>query len=251
VHACVVERTNTVAIFSLGSDATVEATSVRDVDVRAPDGVHGEGIQAADRNGERASLVVRASIIERAHSVGLSVVGADATIESVIVRDTQPRTDQRFGDGIGIEPHVASSQGSTVTIHATVVDGSFDSGIYVIASSAEIAGVAVRGTKASPASGLFGDGISVLSQGGPASATVSASLITGSSRAGLSSFGAELTLASTTLDCNEIQLDGETYGDAAKYEDHGGNTCGCKGASTVCQVLSGGLAPPDPLASGP
>jgi len=62
-------------------------------------------------------------------------------------------------------------------------------------------------------------------------------------------FGATVNLGDTALECNRIDLDGEsTEVGANALIDLEGNTCVCEGASAVCKVLSASLAPPSPRA---
>ncbi len=62
--------------------------------------------------------------------------------------------------------------------------------------------------------------------------------------AGIGLFGGTVDLATSTLDCNAIHLDGE-YDYA--LNDLGGNRCGCGEVEEPCKVLSSSLKPPDPL----
>ncbi len=74
------------------------------------------------------------------------------------------------------------------------------------------------------------------------------SRVTQSARAGLSSFGAAVTLGASELCCNTIDLNGEVSHDKAfVLEDLGGNGCGCPEATGACKAISSGLAPPEPL----
>jgi hypothetical protein len=66
------------------------------------------------------TAVLRGSLIENNHYVGVAVVGADATLDAVLVRGTAPRpTDGAFGDGIAVA--IASGGPlAQVPAHATV-----------------------------------------------------------------------------------------------------------------------------------
>jgi hypothetical protein len=69
-------------------------------------------------------------------------------------------------------------------------------------------------------------------------------------RAGVVSFGAQVELTRSTLECNRVQLDGESSGPHQhEFSDRGGNVCSCQGNTSRCTVLSSELAPPKPLPS--
>ena len=62
------------------------------------------------------------------------------------------------------------------------------------------------------------------------------------------SFSTSLTLSASTLECNKLDLDGETLlGVPYTFTDEGGNTCGCGGETWACKVLSTALAAPPPI----
>jgi hypothetical protein len=69
-----------------------------------------------------------------------------------------------------------------------------------------------------------------------------------SERAGITNFGASVTLSGTALECNPIQIDAESWnGVDPAFEDLGGNACGCQDAGADCTLLSATLEPPAPL----
>ncbi len=67
-------------------------------------------------------------------------------------------------------------------------------------------------------------------------------------RAGIASFGAHIALGARQVDCNAIALNGETQATmASDFLDLGSNLCGCAAELSLCQVLTSGLSPPDPI----
>ena len=58
--------------------------------------------------------------------------------------------------------------------------------------------------------------------------------------------GAQVEVASTRLECNLIDMDGEPNALETPFSlnDVGGNACGCGSDVLPCKVLSAGLAPP-------
>ncbi|MBW2456039.1 MAG: hypothetical protein JRI68_16090 [Deltaproteobacteria bacterium] len=57
-----------------------------------------------------------------------------------------------------------------------------------------------------------------------------------------------MALTNTALECNAISMAGESFHDQPyDWTNGGSNLCACAGDAIQCQVLSTGLAPPDPL----
>jgi hypothetical protein len=199
-------------------------------------------------------VAVRDSVVERNAGASLVAMGSDATIERTRVLDTRPAVDGGWGRGVIVQDRVETGNVGTMILRDVRVERSVEVGVLVVNSTAEIERVAIADTAAG-AAGALGDGIDVVTDGTAtapsafAMAHVVASQVRGSARAGVAAFGAGATIEGTTLDCNAIQLDGETYATMAfEFNDGGGNTCGCAGAADSCSVLSSSLAPPDPIA---
>jgi hypothetical protein len=189
---------------------------------------------------------LRASIVDRSFTGGVSVIGSTAEIEGTVVRDTvaQP-SDGRLGRGIGAQDGPVSGLRSTVSIRGSVIDGSADVGICGVDSDLTIERTHISNTQAL-SDGTFGDGIAV---GGEASATlvVVDSLVEGSARAGVSSFGASVAISGSMLECNAIHLDSELWGSLmSSFDDAGGNRCGCAADSVTCAIVSSNLQAPEP-----
>jgi len=244
LRSSLIERNREMGVMVLGADATIEATVVRGTLPYAPDNAAGVGIGI----GYGASATVRSSLVDQNLAVGISVLGADATIEATLVRATQPQaSDQAFGRGIDVAD-ASPEERSTATIRACIVAHNRDVGIMVMASDATIDGTLVRDTDVRALDGAFGDGVAVWSDEGSASAVLTSSRLEGSTRAGLSSFGGHVSLGATLLRCNPIDLDGEPYAEMPPvFEDLGGNACGCDDPSLACQAKSAGLSPPEAL----
>jgi hypothetical protein len=95
----------------------------------------------------------------------------------------------------------------------------------------------------------FGDGIVVLARGAPASATISATRIEESARAGVLSSGTTVTLGSSMLSGNAFDLDRPVLMDAAS--SGGANVCSSSGAAGACKASSAGLPLPPALEAKP
>src|SRR5262249_61733381 len=95
------------------------------------------------------------------------------------------------------------------------------------------------------AEGRFGDGLAALES----TVEVRHTLIENSARAGLLNAGAGVTFGDNAFHCNGFDLEGEAFGDSAfAFSHEGGNACGCPDVGSSCQVLTGSLAPPEPVA---
>lgn len=236
-------------IMLSGVDATVEGTYVGSVQP-APGGHGGYGlaVQLDPDTPARTKAIIRGSVVEDAFGVGVLVSGSEATIEGTAVRRIETEADGGNGLGLCVQYAPARAVGAAATIRSTTVEDCHETGIIVIGADVELADVRVAGT-APDDHGGFGDGIAVASHfGWPARATVLGCHVADSARAGIASFGAQILLGGTQVDCNSIDLDGEENGGAPfVFEDLGGNVCGCSGESRFCQVLSSNLEPPSPI----
>ena len=170
--------------------------------------------------------------MELNHETGLFVSGADAVLESTIVRDSQPLpTNGLFGRGVTVED---GSQGepAAVTMSYSVLERSHEVGLALFGSTATILGSRISDTSPRRDTSLLGDGICVVPGLAVADASVSvdASRIERSARAGISSFGSNVVLRASRFECNAIDLDGESVdGTDSTFDDQGENVCGCDG----------------------
>ena len=248
VRGCVLERGHDAGIFVGGSDALIEDTVVRSTLPQAATSKFGRGmiLQVETDSRETSTVTIRSCLVDDSYDVGLFVAAADVTVLSTIVRNTKPRASNRAGGrGVQVEYEASTGLRSTLVMRGSIVDTSYDTGIFVLGSDATVDGVLVRGTKPSAVDGLFGDDLAVMMQSGPASLTVTGSRFESSARAGLSSFGAQVSVQGSTFECNGLDLDGEAVGGASyAFTDGGGNACGCSGTTSVCQIRNSGLAPP-------
>ena len=251
VVGSVIERSHEVGLSIEGGDATVEATTIRDTAPLegVPLDVRGVVVQHGGFTDAPGTLVLRRSLVDRALGNAVFVGRSTAELESVQVRDTGPQPPASDG-GMG----VYLREGAAATLRHSAIDGSRVAGIAVVASEATIERTAVTNTLAHAVSGLFGDGIAVLShQTTVARATVVGAFVQGSQRAGIASFAGSVTVEASVLECNAVDLDGEPVGSdipMGTFEFAGdGNVCRCDagGASAdeaECLVQTANLAPP-------
>ena len=242
LRGLLVERSRNGGIAVVASDATIEAVVVRDT---APDasGI-GRGIAIVRSNasgGASAKATVRSSIIARSHEIGVAVLGAEATLEGVVVRDGELAGGVNGGiyfQGDGKTPTKASLRGSLVENNAQI-------GVLVLDADATIESTRIRETIAA-ADGLYGDALLAYFDLLPTRAQVDRVEIERSARAGVANFGAFVSLADATIACTSFAIDGEkgSGGRAYEFENRGNVVCGCPTAASECAAVSSGIAPP-------
>ncbi|XYI01546.1 right-handed parallel beta-helix repeat-containing protein [Sorangium sp. So ce1128] len=155
VRACLVEQNHDAGVLVVGSDATIEDTVVRATHP-STDGTYGGGIvvQHNPDTGERASVFIRACVVEQNHMVGVLVSGSDATIEAAIVRTTKASDNGTFGDGILVDNGTATIQASTITDNARAGIANFGGEVKILATiltcnAFDLNGETSNGTRAS------------------------------------------------------------------------------------------------------
>lgn len=248
VRGSVLADNGKVSVFVHGSDLEMETTTIRDTRTEQATGRGGRGIEASADASDvpTTSLVLRSSKVARSRELGIFVAGAEATIESTLVTDTRAG-DASPGFGIGIAAVEAGGRRSTAALRWSEVDASLQAGVLVTASDAVIDSSWIHDTH--DAAGTLGDGVTIAAMNGDASATLTRCLLERSDRAGVASFGGKATVVATRLECNAIDLDGETFeGRSSEFGDEGGNVCGCQDDTRPCKVLSSSLSPPVPIA---
>jgi len=261
VRGCLVERTSTFGIMVAGSDALIEGTRVQDVrpnDLSLQFG-RGIGIELELGTQQPATATVRNVLVQRAHEAGITVIGSDADIESVTVRDIEPAEvssgplDHALGIGLLVQMALENDQPASAELSWLHVENTHTAGIAVSGAEATIANSLVLDTK--PLGAEFGDGLLVSSivwelqnggsQNNEAIVTLRDSVIEASARAGLSAFASELNVGSSWFECNPVSINGEMFQSFGfAFTDLGGNQCRCGDESEQCRVLSSNLAPP-------
>jgi hypothetical protein len=185
VHATIVSQSHDSGIYVEGSDATIEESLVADTQPAA-DGTQGRGINAQIFGDQRATVVLRASNVERNFEIGVGAFGSDLTIEDSVVRDTAPRaSDQTSGHGVQAQ---RTSQRSSVTLRESVVERSHRLGVFIGGSDATIEGTIVRDTEPQASDQQFGHGINVQADPAtldPSTATIDGSLVDNSYSVGV------------------------------------------------------------------
>ena len=137
----------------VGTSVDLEDATVRDTQPRT-DGTFGRGIgvQAG------ASLVARGLLLGGNHEFGLSALGAGTSVDlsDVTIRDTQPRTNGTFGNGIGVQ------DGASLVARGLALEGNHEFGLFAAeaGTSVDLEDATVRDTQPRT-DGTSGTGIEV------------------------------------------------------------------------------------------
>ncbi len=205
IEGALLEQNYGLGVFVAGSDVTIEGTVVRTTLPRASDQTFGRGIniQVNPNTGVRATVTLRASLLEQNHDLGMFVSGSDATIEGTVVRTTLPRAaDQAYGRGISIQHNPDAAQRASVTLRASLLEQNQDAGVFVSGSDASIEGTVVRGTLPLMSDQTGGHGINIQDDpdtGVRASATLRASLLDQNREVGVHVTGSDAIIEGTLV----------------------------------------------------
>ncbi|WP_441287251.1 right-handed parallel beta-helix repeat-containing protein [Sorangium sp. KYC3313] len=253
VHACIVEKNHDAGVFVLGSDATVEATIVGNTrsTAKAEDAAMMErGVGIRVQNGrqrdERANIAIRACLVEENRTAGVLVVGSDATIETSVVRATQPGSDGQLGRGIGVESRAKRRDRANVTIRACLVEENHEAGVGVIDSDATIDSTLVRTTKALGGN-AFGHGVAAADE---STTWIYNTSIAGNVHIGVANYGSDVAIVDTSLTCNEIDISGEdapfaesTFDRSDRWRCTSRGAAHCSETEDNCSVSSHNVPP--------
>ncbi len=251
----VVERNHEVGIYVAAVSATIETTVVRDMFAVNPVLPNGAGIVAQQDPvvALPTELTVRSSLVERTALSGIQSSGASVRVESTVVRDIASASlDGSGGRCVALQYHTITGVLPTGELTAVWLTGCRDFGLAMISGGATVVGSRIESVLPRAADGLFGDGIMVAAGNHPSMGPFEAHLLLSgmvvreSSRAGVTVFGAAVTIGDSAVECNPFDLDGESYlGRDWSVDDLGGNRCGC-GDEIACKVVTSSLEPPAP-----
>ncbi len=231
-------------LLVFGSVLRVEATLVRGTLPHQEGGVvldEGRGINLQDDvTGDRATVDLVSSTLDRHHGIGLFASGTDLTITATLIRDILD-AGTHTGRGINLQPGVPNDEPVVATMSGSLVERAMEFGMLVGGAQLSLHDSVVRDISANGL-GLFGDGIAVVT----ATAELDAvgSTVEHCARAGLSVFGGSAALTDIRLWCHPIPIAVQRSG---SLTDGGGNQCGCDGELGTCQISTTNLEPPAPL----
>lgn len=246
VRRSVIERASGAGISVSGSDGEIEHTVVRDTQPGEEDG-GGAAVRALSWPDARAAVVARQSVFERSVMVGALALGADASLEGVVVRDTAAAASGEFGRGVAAQKDVTLPDGhAAVSLRGCVIERNREVGAWASSSSLELDATVVRDTLPAADSGAFGRGLSVQATVGASAIegrlTVLRSLVERSSDVGLWFTGTELVVEDSTIrDVAPRQMDGR-FGDGIAVAELGAGTSARIARSRVESVARAGIA---------
>ncbi len=251
LRGSLIAANHTMGIQAVGTQATIDGSVVRDTKPRVSDSDLGFGIAVRidDETDLVSTLVLRGSTVSGNTSVGVSIQGAVATIDSSVIRDTKIRaTDGKFGYGLQVARDTRLGLSAPCSVVHTLVDGNSAFGAALIGTRLLFDSSIVRGTLA--VRGKFGDGVIVMAGFVdtpiyPAELDIRTSLFDRNARAGVTVFGGKLRMVGARLRCGGFDLDVETVETldgtvGVALEDAGGNECGC-GEVVTCKAETGYL----------
>ncbi|XXX76813.1 right-handed parallel beta-helix repeat-containing protein [Sorangium sp. So ce134] len=199
-RSVVIERVGGLGIRFSGADGVIEDSVVRDVAWLAED-LPGTGLAATHVRGfDPGTLTVRGSALERNQTAAVAVLGAEATIEATVMRDTGsgPAEDDA-GQGMGLyaEPSRIDRRPARVALRHVLVERSRERGVVVNGSDVEFEGLLVRDLV--PGAPDYGAGIEISHDRLRANVRVRGSAVEGSYGTGIAVFGADVDLDSTVV----------------------------------------------------
>lgn len=157
------------------------------------------------------SATIRNTLVERAGSLGIVVVGADVEIHESEVRDVLGNA-LGPGRGIDIEHDPVTEHAPTVLISRTLVAGAREVAMACLGATCTIAESAFIDTRPQ-ADGRFGMGLAVQFSEQPATAILRGSYIGRVRMFGVSVVNSSLSLVDSTIDGVDRQQNADDFGD--------------------------------------
>ncbi|MBW2454573.1 MAG: hypothetical protein JRI68_08685 [Deltaproteobacteria bacterium] len=194
---CLVTGNRDVGLVARGADVTVEGTIVRDTLARISDERHGRGVVSEHEPGagERSSLVLTDSLVERSREIGVFAAGTDLLVEGSVVRNTEPQLSDGIA-GRGISVQFGVGQPCDATVRYSLVEANVESGIFASGSQLVVDSTVVQDTS-SATSGSHGWGVGlqgVTQLESPTTGTITKSLFARNAGAGVGVITATVTI---------------------------------------------------------
>jgi len=199
LRTSLVEQSIELGVYVEASQATVDASVIRGTQPNA-EGLMGRGISAQGEpiTGAPSTLLLRNSLVEESHEVGVNVSGSNATVEATAVRDTLPDARGFGGRGLNAQAHPAIAAPSTFVLRNSLVERSYEVGVSVYGSNATVEASVIRDTQPNGL-GLFGRGVTAqadLITASPSTLLLRTSLVEQTHDAGVAVVGADATIDS-------------------------------------------------------
>ena len=203
LRASLIEQNADVGVAVGASDATVESTIIRATRPRALDQLFGQGLTIKDHHVHRPNGVVRWSVVENNHDLGVQIEGSDVTLEGCVVRDMNPQAASgKFGRGINVQLGDLTGAPSNVTVRSSIVENAVEAGVMLLSSSLSLEGSVVRGTRPRPFDQTFGIAVEVarhLDAPIRSVASIRGCILESCFIRGIGVFAADVTIADTVI----------------------------------------------------
>jgi len=197
--------------------------------------------------GESTTAEVRETLIENATVAGVLALGANVTIESSVIRDTQA-LDGTFGRAISAETPAGMPMPSQLSVQRSVLERNQQTAVTTIGSSVDIADTLIRDTRVEEATGIWGSAVEAFhddATGLDASIVVVGSILEQSHSCGICAGDADLTVERTTVRDVKAEVSTDLYGYGLQIYTYGyhdrGRPRGVVRASLVEQVSGFGV----------
>jgi hypothetical protein len=246
VRSTVIERQHMLGAYALSSELALDGVSIRQIAPQLSNGEFGRGVSVeTDEGAPRANLDMRRSVVDDTYQIGIGVTGADFTIAECLVRDSKAQqSNDLYGRSVGAQDEVMTGERSEGSIADSLLTGYAETALIAVSSDLVAERVAIRDAT-TLSSSPFGDGIVAMALGPPATATLRTVHVDRSARAAVGAFGATLSVETSLLECNPIDMNGDDIqGVPFSFTDAGGNLCGCEGLAHACKLQSASLEPP-------
>ncbi|MFC1482343.1 hypothetical protein ACFL51_00905, partial [Myxococcota bacterium] len=209
VHGSKISRNHTVGLTSSGVETTVESTLIVDTQPQQSDGLVGIGLSALCNLDLSVCplLSITSCLVARNHMSGVFVGSGQTTIESTVVRETQPSTvpiqGVTYGTGISALCEEDQQSCGSLFVQSSIVDDNHLSGIEAVGGSLTIVSSIVRNTH--PESGYGSIGFGIYSACDPftyrcGQLFVSASLVSTSHIGGIAAVGTDAWIEQTVVE---------------------------------------------------
>ncbi len=212
-----VEQASAAGVTGATAKVTVDKSVIRDTRPHT-DGNYGQGIYVD----QRATLLVRGSLVERNHEAGLEVFGANVTVEGSVVRGTKARVTGLIG-GDGIFSAFDRGVRANVVVRGSLIEKNESSGLLLIGIDAIVEDTVVRDNQPSPRDRTFGQGIILRDQKVTKARTVlqlRRSVVERNFEVGVFLDGSEATIEQTIVRETKSQLASGTLGSGIYAQDN-------------------------------
>jgi hypothetical protein len=216
---CLLEGNRNVGLVIAGSEATLERTAIQNTDAQTKDNKNGIGLQAGfSLNGEpRSKVTLKECIIANNRRQGVSLWGAEATLQRTVVRGTLPQLSNNM-DGGGVIVGAMGSLKADLTLRDCLVSGNRSVGVQVADSKALLERTAVESTEAQAATKMYGLGVWAVS----ADVTLKECLVADNRQFGISMMGARVSVQRSVVKNTRSQLANSLFGFGVAAIAYGG-----------------------------